>query len=91
MQFASFWFDVEPNDVSELELLAHELGVDAQAEHGELHEPTESRRYGHRDFRFVTCCSRFGGIFYHTVDEHRRSAGYQNGSQLLPILARTHE
>ena len=69
VRFASFWFDVEPNDNSELDFRAYALGVDAQAENGELHEPTESLRYGHRDFRFVTCCSRFGSVFFHTADE----------------------
>ena len=74
VRFLSFWFEMEPNDVSQLEFGERDVRV-GRAGHGSAeHSPIivhESWNY-HRDYHFVTCCAKFGSVYYHT-DSHAPS------------------
>jgi hypothetical protein len=70
LRFVSFWFEMKPN---ELEFFATE------SEHGaELRRPVASKssHYG-RDLAFVTCCSAWGALYYHT-DVDSEHADYRH-------------
>jgi hypothetical protein len=69
LRFASFWVDMEPNDGPMFELRARELAVDARAERSGKDPFKCFSQHVHRDYRFVTCCTRFGGLYHHTADD----------------------
>jgi hypothetical protein len=74
LRFVSFWFEMKPN-----ELEFHATG----SEHGaELHRPVASKssHYG-RDLGFVTCCSAWGGLHYHTDFEHAAHRHISDGDR----------
>ena len=83
VRFLSFWFEMEPNEVSQLEFDARDVPVESRGRY----DGGSSLHY-HRDYTFVTCCGPFGNLFYHTTPHRARMVtGTMVGEKHQPLWA----